>query len=322
MKKVFLGVGHGGSDSGAVKYLREEDVNLNMALGCKEYLEANGVEVKMSRYKDENDTLNDEIKECNAYNPDLAVDIHNNAGGGDGFECYYHHGGGTSKVLAQNIEAEVKAIGQNSRGCKVKLNSSKTADYYGFIRQTKAPAVITEGVFVDNKNDVKIADTVAEQKAFGVAIAKGILKTLGIAANTNTNNKTKYKVGDKVTVSSYYASSTDSSDKAIHKTATGTITRIVEGAKNPYLLDDGDLGWCNDGDIRGLADKTTNTKTLSVGMKVKIKSSAKTYCTGQPIPNSIKGKKYTVKQIGTKKYPDGVLLKEIMSWIKRSDLEY
>jgi hypothetical protein len=34
---------------------------------------------------------------------------------------------------------------------------------------------------VDNKKDIKIIDTKAEQKAMGVAIAKGILKTLGIS---------------------------------------------------------------------------------------------------------------------------------------------
>lgn len=32
MAKVYIGVGHGGSDSGAVKYLVEKDVNLKMAL--------------------------------------------------------------------------------------------------------------------------------------------------------------------------------------------------------------------------------------------------------------------------------------------------
>ena len=38
-----------------------------------------------------------------------------------------------------------------------------------------------ECAFLDNKTDVQIVDTTAEQKAMGVAIAKGILKTLGIA---------------------------------------------------------------------------------------------------------------------------------------------
>jgi N-acetylmuramoyl-L-alanine amidase len=179
-KKVFLGVGHGGNDPGAVGYIKEADVNLAMAKACRDVLEDHGVKVLMSRTKDENDDLNEEIRECNAFKPDLAVDVHNNAGGGDGFECYYHVGGGTSKTLAANIEAEVKKIGQNSRGIKTKAGAGG-ADYYGFIRETKCPAVICEGVFVDNKKDAAQADTAAEQKAFGVAYAKGILKTLGIA---------------------------------------------------------------------------------------------------------------------------------------------
>ena len=180
MAKVFLGVGHGGNDPGAVKYIKEKDVNLVLALACRDYLEANGVQVKMSRTKDENDDLDEEIKECNAYKPDLAVDVHNNAGKGDGFEVFHTINGGKGKTLAKNIETEVKAIGQNSRGLKTKRRDDGT-DYYGFIRWTNCPAVICEGVFVDNKADAAQADTEAEQKAFGVAYAKGILKTLGIA---------------------------------------------------------------------------------------------------------------------------------------------
>ncbi len=65
--------------------------------------------------------------------------------------------------------------------------------------------------------------------------------------------------------------------------------------------------------------KPTN-KLPSVGGKVKIKSTAKKYCTGQEIPKSVKGKTYTVKQIGTKKYPNGLLLKEIVSWVNVSDV--
>ena len=178
-KKVFLGVGHGGSDSGAVGYLTEETVNLTMALACRDELVRHGVQVRMSRTKDENDTITQEIAECNAFAPDLAVDIHNNAGGGDGFEAYYHYLGGLGKTLALNIEAEIKKIGQNSRGCKIRTGAGG-ADYYAFIRETVCPAVICEGVFVDNKKDAAQADTVKEQQAFGVAYAKDILKTLEI----------------------------------------------------------------------------------------------------------------------------------------------
>ncbi|MBQ9860057.1 MAG: N-acetylmuramoyl-L-alanine amidase [Clostridia bacterium] len=180
-KKVYIGIGHGGADPGAVANgIKEKDVNLVIALACRDELVRHGVEVKTSRTKDEADPLEQRIKECNAFGADLALDIHNNAGGGDGAEVYHYHKGGTSKTLANNILAEVVKIGQNSRGAKVKLGADGR-DYFGFIRQTIPPAVIVECAFLDNKKDVKIIDTAAEQKAMGIAIAKGVLKTLGIA---------------------------------------------------------------------------------------------------------------------------------------------
>ena len=111
--KVFLGVGHGGTDTGAVADgYREKDMTLVMALACQEELARHGVLVKLSRVKDENDPVNEEVRECNAYAPDLALDIHVNAGGGDGFEAYYTIGGGKGKSLALAIEQEVKALAE------------------------------------------------------------------------------------------------------------------------------------------------------------------------------------------------------------------
>ena len=180
MAKVFLGVGHGGSDPGAQGGgLDEADINLGIAVACQAELVRHGVQVRMSRTRDEDDPLTEEIRECNAYDPDLAVDIHTNAGGGTGFEVYHTLGGGTGKILAQNIEAEVKAIGQTSRGCKTKANSAGR-DYFGFIRETKCPAVICECAFIDTASDRAKVDTADKQAAFGRAYARGILKTLGI----------------------------------------------------------------------------------------------------------------------------------------------
>lgn len=193
MSKVYIGVGHGGNDSGAVGHLIEKNVNLEMGLACKTFLEQKGVTVKISRTTDENDPLTEEIKECNDWKADLAIDIHNNSGGGDGFEAYYHYKGGTSKILAQNIEKEIIEIGQNSRGCKTKLND-KGQDYFGFIRQITCPSVICEGVFLDNAQDLEIANNSSKQQAFGIAYAKGILKTLGIKVTEKENSNDWYKV--------------------------------------------------------------------------------------------------------------------------------
>ena len=80
MSKVFIGVGHGGTDPGAVANgLKEKNLNLVIASACADVLLSHGVEIKMSRKKDENDTLKSEVKECNAFNPDYAIDIHINA---------------------------------------------------------------------------------------------------------------------------------------------------------------------------------------------------------------------------------------------------
>lgn len=180
-KKVFISAGHGGSDSGAVgNGFKEKDLNLSIALACGNYLKSRGVEVRMSRVKDEDDDLNQEARESNAFGPDLTVSIHNNAGGGDGVEAWYSIVGGLGKTCAENILAEVVKIGQNSRGAKTRRGSNGR-DYYGFIRQTKAPAVIVECAFIDNATDIRIINTESKRVVMGEAIAKGILKTLGIA---------------------------------------------------------------------------------------------------------------------------------------------
>ena len=195
MAKIFIGVGHGGSDPGAVaNNTKEKDLNLSIALACRDLLVKHGVSVKMSRTKDENDTLISEIAECNAFSPDLAVDIHNNAGGGDGAEVFYHYGGGKSKTLADDILSEIVKVGQNSRGAKIRKNSNGK-DYYGFIRETSCPAVIVECAFVDNASDLKILATESQRKSMGEAIAKGILKTMGIKHQAETGSLYRVQVG-------------------------------------------------------------------------------------------------------------------------------
>lgn len=193
MARVFIGVGHGGKDPGAVKYLKESDVNLVMALKMKSELERHGVDVGISRTKDEDDDIAEEIKEATLFNPDIAVDIHNNAGGGKGFEviCQTNKYKSDSVKLASLMEEEVKIIGQNSRGIKTKLNSSGSADSFGFLRLLNCPAVIVEGAFVDNKLDVEFIDTKEEQERFGTAYAKAVLRFFDIPLKDGEDDNQK-----------------------------------------------------------------------------------------------------------------------------------
>ena len=179
VKKVFIGIGHGGSDPGAVANgLKESNLALDIGVRLNKLLKAAGVFTLISRTADVDDDLSDKIGRCNVFDPDLALDIHINAGGGIGWEAYVYSGGGTSKLLAQNIEQEVKKI-TISRGLKTKLNSSGS-DYFGFIRQVQAPSVILEAAFIDNLKDVERIKTGEGRQRFAEAYAAGILKTLGI----------------------------------------------------------------------------------------------------------------------------------------------
>lgn len=104
----------------------------------------------------------------------------------------------------------------------------------------------------------------------------------------------------------------------------GTYT-IVETQGNWGKLKSG-AGWiCLDYTTKvsnGNVTTTSTNTTYKVGQKVTLKTSASKYCTGQTIPNSIKGKTYTIMQVGSgNTHPNGVLLKEIYSWVYKADIQ-
>ena len=248
-KKVYLGVGHGGKDPGAVANgFEEADLNLDIAKACRDELVRHGLQVMMSRETDTTESLSERIKECNTYKPDFAIDIHNNAGGGDGAEVFHSKSDARDDVFATNILTEIYAIGQNMHsttptviksGLKTRLNNKGT-DYFGFVRQiTSCPSVLVECAFVDNRTDMNIIDTLAERQKMGVAIAKGILKSFGIAYKSQSTPAAStqaakpaaktYKKGQAVKLSNtpLYISST--AKNAVSK-KTGTYY-IYDGIK-------------------------------------------------------------------------------------------
>lgn len=222
MPKVFLSAGHGGSNPGAVANgLKEKDINLIIMLENKRVLERHGVEVVCSRLKDEEDDVYEEVREANASGADIAVSHHVNAfrdldgdgsGDADGSETFYYAGDPNGKRLAELCEKHTKALGQNSRGVK-------SGNHLYFINQTNMTAVLTESFFLDNKTDKAIGDTIAEQKAFGVAYAKAILEYLGIPYKEESKGNDKAPAGKhwKIQLGAYdYRSGAEIMLKAVH----------------------------------------------------------------------------------------------------------
>ena len=287
-KMVFINPGHGGNDPGAVaNNLKEKDLNLTIALSCRDELERHGVSVVMGRTEDVNKARWDIIETCNSSDALFAVDIHNNAGGGNGAEAYYRSKDSNSKKLATNILTYIKEIGQNSRGTKTKL-ASDGSEYYYFIREISIPAVIVECAFLDNKTDVTIIDTVAEQKTFGVAIAKGILKTLGIEYKTATPKAT-FKKGDKVKVTKAvtYDGKSFKTYYDIYDVIDAKGDRVVIGIGKTVTA------------AVNAANLTTAEpakKEIKVGSTVKVKKGAKTFSGGN-LASFVYKREHKVKEI-------------------------
>lgn len=148
---------------------------------------------------------------------------------------------------------------------------------------------------------------------------------LGNATQTITNepasSSLKYKVGDVVTINGVYRSS-NSLTKLNPAVKTGTITKVIASAKNPYLLNNGNIGWANDSCINSMGVNTSSEETtttavnIAKGSRVVLSTNATRYATGQAIPNVYKGKAYTIMQVGNGK----VLLQELYSWVYTKDL--
>lgn len=81
-------------------------------------------------------------------------------------------------------------------------------------------------------------------------------------SNNNSSSSTKYQLGDTVKINGVYISST-SSDRLTPAITEGTITKIITGTHNPYLLDNGKIGWVNDNTIVSKVTKTNPKEYLS-----------------------------------------------------------
>ena len=85
-------------------------------------------------------------------------------------------------------------------------------------------------------------ETIRNQGLWGEFIEKvsNYLSETKTPQNANLSGSAlKYKIGDKVVISSGYKSSTDGQDKAVIYGAnikSGVITRIEPGTRNPYLI--------------------------------------------------------------------------------------
>jgi N-acetylmuramoyl-L-alanine amidase len=181
-----IDAGHGGAETGAAYFgVKEKAYNLFVALALEKRLKARGFVVEMTRQDDSTHSIAERCNRANTWGADYFISIHHNAGGGDGYEVIHtiHHGEGQDLAFA--VAKEFSNIGQNPHGARAVYDreSGKNPgdDYYGIIRRTDMPAIITEYAFLDTKDRFDI-DTQAEQTAEAEALERGIcMAVLGVA---------------------------------------------------------------------------------------------------------------------------------------------
>lgn len=190
-KKIFIDPGHSISDPGAVGYEVERDLNEKVSKFMNEYLLANYVcETRVDPVS--NKSLSGVAEAANAWKADLLVSNHFNAGGGDGYEALVYSD--KTRPLGEVFEKHVKAIGQNSRGVKLRPGLA-------VLRQSDMPAVLNEGAFVDNKKDIEDWNDDAELKKMGEAYAKATAEYLKLEKKVST--PAAEKVAYRVQVGAY-----------------------------------------------------------------------------------------------------------------------
>lgn len=179
LKKIFIDSGHSLNDPGAVGYETERKLNIKISTYMKDYLLDN-YECLVKMMDEAIDSLTKIAEIANEWGADLVCSPHMNAGKGNGYESLVYSK--SDKKLGQIFEKQIKAIGQNSRGVKYRPD-------LGLLRLTEAPAIIPEGAFVDNWDDIKDWNDDAELRQMGIAYAKAAASFLSLPKKTKSSGK-------------------------------------------------------------------------------------------------------------------------------------
>lgn len=175
-KKIYIDPGHSDKDPGAVGFAVERDLNEITAKYMHEHLQENYiVESKIDPIT--NNGVKQVADNANAWKADLLVSIHNNAGGGDGWEGLVLNS--LRVPLGRIFEKRVEAIGQNSRGVKLRPD-------LGVLKHSNMPAILNEGAFVDNQKDIADWDEEHELKKLGIAYAEAAAEFLKLEKKEKT----------------------------------------------------------------------------------------------------------------------------------------
>lgn len=207
---IVLDPGHGGADVGAVNSslgLYESEINLKIALACRDYLEKyDGVRVYMTHIgvssRQGESPLLSRVNVAREVGADIFISLHINSANSktaNGAEVYVPHTDRKPEYnekcteLAEKILEEFQSLGLSSRGVKTRKSgggrtytyddgTTEIGDYYYVvgepIRRLGIPGILVEHAFIDG--DSEFLDSDEELIALGEADARAIAEYYGL----------------------------------------------------------------------------------------------------------------------------------------------
>jgi N-acetylmuramoyl-L-alanine amidase len=181
--RIFIDPGHGGKDDGAKSTSGpkcfEKSFNLQTALYLEKYLRDAGYDTVVTRGDDTFVPLKIRSSFANGNKADLFVSVHYNASESpkaEGLEVYYFASGDQreqkSKKLAQSVFNRLLTT-TKSKGRGVKAGN------LAVLRETKMPAILVEGGFMTNPNELNKIKDPEYMKKIALSISQGVKDYLG-----------------------------------------------------------------------------------------------------------------------------------------------
>lgn len=185
---VVIDAGHGGSDPGKVGINNqlEKEINLKIAEILKDFLQAEGIEVVMTRESDaglyDEGASNKKVQDMKRRleiiekaDPVIVVSIHQNSYHEEyvkGAQVFYYTTSESSRQLAEVIQEQLRSLDPDNR------REAKGNDSYFLLKKTSKPIVIVECGFLSNREEAEKLSSALFQEKMAWNIHMGIMKYL------------------------------------------------------------------------------------------------------------------------------------------------
>ncbi len=121
--------------------------------------------------------LDAKVDAINALMPNIAVEIHCNAGppSANYREVIYAQGSTRGKAAAEHVAKALTEAFPQLKPCKARANSVEMDKHlFYFLERTKVPALIVEGVFLTNPEHLECMQIEGGAESYGTAVARGL----------------------------------------------------------------------------------------------------------------------------------------------------